>query len=597
MKPQDKGNPYDRFLASLTPARVVAMGLAALFFVSGFVVSAWALNSFEDIPKVRVLMRAHKGVSPQQWSHWIRQKRARHLKTLSALRVDVVEMPADEAMALLAERSRNPFIQYAEIDWLLPAQEVFTSDPQYPKQWHLPKIGADRAWEYSLGEGIVVAVVDTGVDASHEDLASQMVPGWNLYDNNNDTGDVYGHGTKVAGVVAAASNNGVGVSSVAWQSLIMPVRVSAPDGYAYLSTIAEGIRWAADHGARVVNVSYDASWSTTVQSAAAYMRNKGGLVVMSAGNSGTLSSTSPAADILCVAATTSSDTRASFSSYGNYVDLAAPGVNIWTTAANNTYGGYSGTSFSAPIIAGTASLVLAANPGLDPSDVESILKETAVDLGPSGFDIYFGAGRVDAGAAVFQAVSTWNFDAEPPSVSIVSPSEGTVSGLVHVEVNATDNKGVARVELYVGGQKIAEETVPPYAFMWDTTQYPDGSVSLEAHAVDHWGNEGVSSPVMVTVDNHPQPVNTPPSVTFLSPQNGATALSTEIIQIQAHDDGSVARLSLSINGKLTASTTKENLTYKWYTYRLPAGAYTLSATAEDNAGATTTSSIVVHVVH
>src|SRR5439155_6843873 len=184
-------------------------------------------------------------------------------------------------------------------------------------EWHLTTINAPTAWDTATGSGITIAILDTGVDGTHPDLAAHMVSGWNFYDNNSDTSDVYGHGTLVAGTAAAVVNNGVGVAGVAGNASIMPVRISDPTGYAYWSTVASGLTWAADHGARVANISYSVAGSSTVISAANYFRSKGGVVAVSAGNTGALDSTSPTSSMLVVSATDSSNGVASFSTYGS----------------------------------------------------------------------------------------------------------------------------------------------------------------------------------------------------------------------------------------------------------------------------------------
>jgi subtilisin family serine protease len=193
----------------------------------------------------------------------------------------IVDLPGNASEKAVAARlARHPHFKFAEIDRMVPP-DFIPNDPYYGSAWHLPKIGASTAWDSSQGSGVTVAILDTGVDSTHPDLAARMVPGWNFYDNNSNTSDVYGHGTKVAGTAAAASNNNAGVASVAGQSMIMPVRVSDATGYAYFSTIANGLTYAADNGARVANISFSGvSGSPSIQNAAQYMKNKGGLVVV-----------------------------------------------------------------------------------------------------------------------------------------------------------------------------------------------------------------------------------------------------------------------------------------------------------------------------
>src|SRR5262249_39732123 len=157
-------------------------------------------------------------------------------------------------------------------------------------------------------------------------------------DNNSDTHDVYGHGTPVAGTAAASSNNGAGVASVTWNCRIMPVRISDTTGYAYYSTTASALTWAADHRARVANLSYEMSTSGTVTSAAQYFQSKGGVVTMSAGNYSTFVSAADNPYVLTVSATDSNDLLTTFSNYGNIIDLAAPGVGIYSTDNGGGYG-------------------------------------------------------------------------------------------------------------------------------------------------------------------------------------------------------------------------------------------------------------------
>ncbi len=261
------------------------------------------------------------------------------------------------------------------------------------------------AWDLTVGSpSVIVAVCDTGVDSSHPDLAPNLLlPGYNSVDGSTDTSPVMWHGTAVAGCIGAVGNNGLGVAGVNWNVSILPVRVSnRSDGAAYLSDMADGITWAADQGARVVNVSYDASSSAAVDYAGQYLLGSGGILFIAAGNSGVdTSAVCPASpNSMVVGATTSSDALASWSNYGAGVDLVAPGSGIYTTYAGGGYASVSGTSFASPIAAGVAALVFAENPSLGPSQVMDILCSTCTDLGASGPDDTFGYGRVDAAAAV-----------------------------------------------------------------------------------------------------------------------------------------------------------------------------------------------------
>ena len=389
-------------------------------------------------------------------------------------------------------------------------------------------------------------------------------------------------------------NNGAGSAGVAWGSKIMPVRISGTDGYAYWSTIAEGINWAADHGAKVVNVSYAASGSSTIKSAAQYLRSKGGVVVVSAGNSSALDSTVADDSLLSVAATDSNDARASFSTYGDFVDLAAPGVSIYAPTRGGGYANVSGTSFSSPITAATVALMMSANSKLAPADIDKILKSTAADLGTAGFDQYFGYGRIDAAKAVAAAKSittTVASDTQAPTISIASPTGGKVSSVVPVDVNYSDNVGVTRTELYVNGSKIATDDTSPFAFAWDTATYADGAYTLVAKAYDAAGNVGTSASVSVTVSND----TTAPVVGSIKPGNGATVSPIrQSISASATDNQKIAKVSLTIDGKEVATTTGSSISYGWTTLKVSMGSHTITVRAWDAAGNTASRSVMVY---
>jgi len=223
--------------------------------------------------------------------------------------------------------------------------------------------------------------------------------------------------------------------------------------------------------------------------------------VAAAGNSGALTS-NPATDaITSVAATGSTDARASWSSYGSYVDVSAPGVGIWSTTRGGGYASVSGTSFASPVTAGVYALMIGVNRSLAPATLDKILTTTAVDLGGAGWDQYYGSGRVNAGAAVAKAQQTAAVDSQSPSVSIRSPTSGKVTAVAPVDVSATDNVGVVRVEVYAGSMLVAVDTLAPFAFSWDTRKHANGYLALQVRAYDAAGNSRASSQVTVRVAN------------------------------------------------------------------------------------------------
>ncbi len=511
---------------------------------------------------------------------------------IRATRLHIVNVIPGQEEATVQAMAFDPEVENAELDRLVDPEVTVANDPNYLNAWHLAKIGAPTAWDTAKGNGVIVAILDSGVDGTHPDLVNKMVPGWNLVDNNSNTSDVYGHGTEVAGVVGAESNNGIGVTSIAWGASIMPVRVALTSGSAYISTIANGIIWAADHGAQIANASFATlTGSPTIQSAADYMRSKGGLVVVAAGNYGTLDSTPNNSSVISVSATDSSDTITSWSSYGPYVDVAAPGAGIWTTTNGGGYSAVSGTSFSSPLTAGVLALMKSANPALSNTVLESILESTAVDLGTPGYDQYYGYGRINAAAAVAAAAAYGVVsDTTAPTVSISSPIGGTVASTVSVTVAASDNVGVTRVDLYAGAKLVGSATTAPYNFSWDTTTVADGTVTLTAYAYDKAGNKGTSATVSVTVSNIVID-STPPSVSITSP-TGGTVASTVTMTVAASDNVGVTRVDLYADTTLIGSATTAPYNFSWDTRGITNGAVNLTAYAYDKAGNKGTSATV-----
>jgi thermitase len=334
------------------------------------------------------------------------------------------------------------------------------------------------------------------------------------------------------------------------------------------------------------------------------MRSKGGVVVTSAGNTGGLLSDPPRDSLTVVAATDTNDERLSFSSYGDFVDMAAPGIGILTTKMGGGYGSLSGTSAASPIVAGVYALMMSADSSLQPASLDNTLFSTALDLGDSGFDPYYGYGRVqaaDAVAAIGQAPPP--SDTESPSVAITSPTGGDVSGLVPVDVNATDNVAVARVELYVDNSLLATDSFAPYGFTLDSSQYA-GTVNLQARAYDAADNSASSNIVLVTVASNTTTSDiTPPQVVIQNPADGSRVSGTVTISASATDNDGISMITLSIDGhEVNVWNNSSSVTYQWTT-KPPRGrgkksdpySSTISVTAEDTSGNTATAAATVTV--
>jgi len=293
-----------------------------------------------------------------------------------------------------------------------PVAAMGTNDALRGQQWALDATSFEAAWSTTTGGAVIVAVVDTGVRGDHQDLAPIMLSGYDFVDDGaNGHSDPNGHGTHVAGIIAAQANNGVGIAGGAPGVRILPVRVLDANGTGFSSDVAAGIVWAADNGARVINVSLGStSPSTGTQIAIQYALSKGALVLAAAGN-GAQSGNAPLypgafPEAVAVGSVDSNLSRSAFSNHGSYLDLAAPGGNIistWSSSAT-AYAGASGTSMATPYAAAAAALVTAANPSASVASVRANLEAGANDLGPAGFDGEYGWGLVDPRDSVTRAL-------------------------------------------------------------------------------------------------------------------------------------------------------------------------------------------------
>lgn len=359
-----------------------------------------------------------------------------------------------------AQRARNAI--GVETDAVTTAAGVLDgSDPMRGDQWHLARIKAADAWATSTGNGVTVAVLDTGVDASHPDLAGRLLPGYDAIHKTADDGtDANGHGTQVAGVIAALTGNDTGVSGIAPDAQILPVRVLNSLGLGYASDTATGIVYAADHGAKVIDLSLTTPTKVAaVSNAIAYARGLGAVVVAAGGNDRLKGNPAsyPAADggVIAVAATDANDKIATYSTKGGYIDVAAPGNSILSTFKGGDYRAMTGTSAAAPQVAAVAALVKAARPALTPDQVEWVIEKSASDLGVAGKDADFGFGMVNALAAVGAVNGTITSPAASPSPS-APPAKAPVKAPAKIKLTIAT---VAPKPVVYGGTATVKYTV------------------------------------------------------------------------------------------------------------------------------------------
>ena len=515
------------------------------------------------------------------------------------IRVVRIRVPIAAEDAILRRLSRLPQVKFAEKNYEY-APALVPDDPEFVNQWHLPKILAPDAWDVTQGgAGAVIAILDSGVEATHPDLAGTLVAGYNTFSNSTDTSDAFGHGTEVAGVAGALTNNTVGVAGVAGAAPIMPVRVTNSTGGATSASIANGIVWAADHGARVVNLSFDGiAGNATIRAAAEYAYNKGTLVVAAAGNCQCVDPTPENPFVLSVSGTDEVDGLGYYSTTGPFVDLSAPGSNILTTAKFGLYFAETGTSLASPVVAGVAALMFSANQTLTPAVTTQLLESTAVDIGGDGYDQNFGYGRVNALAAVNAAAAyVTPPDLTPPTTSMTAPTDlATVSGTAVIDVAADDNVGVFKVDLYVDGIFFVSDTTSPYSFAWDTTVLPNGPHTLYAIAADAAGNSASTTLITVTVDNKP-PDLTPPNTSIDAPTGSVPVSGTTTVTVGASDDVGVTQVELYLDSVSLGVATAAPYSFSWNTTLSPDGSHTLDAVASDAAGNMGHASLVVTVAN
>jgi subtilisin family serine protease len=305
--------------------------------------------------------------------------------------------PGQRARALAVLRA-SPLVRSAQREVLVGALDRIPDDTFWLKQWGLQLAGFPAAWSVTRGSSrTVVAVVDTGVDATQPDLHGALVPGYDLVNSDADPSDDEGHGTAVAGVIAARTNNAAGLAGICWSCSIMPVKVLDAHGNGDDSVIAAGIVWAVDHGANVINLSLGGAGVTQdLNDAIAYAASRNVILIAAAGNSGTDEPFYPAANplALSVAATTATDQRYPWSNFGTWVRLAAPGCNV-ATAPGTQEVIFCGTSSATPIVSGLAALAYAADPSAGPAQVQQALEQAAVPV--PGIAQY---GRIDAPATL-----------------------------------------------------------------------------------------------------------------------------------------------------------------------------------------------------
>jgi thermitase len=323
----------------------------------------------------------------------------------------VTSTSRSDTQTILKKLQADPNVVYAELNYVETTLEDAPNDPDYAKQYAPQITQAPKGWTITKGNpNTLIAVVDTGIDYKHPDLAAKLAEGYNVIGSNAQVTDGHGHGTHCAGIVGAITNNGIGMAGIAPNNRIIGVKVLSDEGSGSTADVCNGIIKAADMGAKVISLSLGGSGGQQAkQDAVNYALSKDVVVVAAMGNDGREVKTYPGASegVIAVGSTDSADKRSSFSNFGPWISVTAPGSKIWSTLPTGgsqmgtAYGFASGTSMATPAVAGLAGLVRSQFPNLNQAQVKARIQATADDMGAAGFDKEFGHGRIN----VYKALS------------------------------------------------------------------------------------------------------------------------------------------------------------------------------------------------
>lgn len=501
---------------------------------------------------------------------------------------------------------------------IVHAYNTTPNDPRFSDQYGLANIKCPQAWDRTTGSsGVVIAVLDTGIDTNHEDLQGRIsAQSWDYVNNDNDPEDDYGHGTSVAGAIGATTDNGKGVAGVDWQAELLIFKVLDSNGNGDMAWILPAIADANSLSVEVMNMSFGQYVpDSNLETRCAEAYNNGVVLVAAAGNgdveywNGEPSYPAGYSNVLAVAAVNSSDVRSVWSgidpitgrtqasNYGTWIDISAPGTGIWSTEMNNDYSGSNnGTSLSAPFVAGVAGLVKAANPSLTNQEVYDRIKNTADDIDSLQQPQYqgkLGSGRINAANAVAGV-----------NAEIYSPQTGSyVSGTVNIIGTATGwnfstyevdvlKSGTVESNLVTSNTSVESGTLTS----WNTTG-KNGEYTLRLK-VSSTNDSSDEVSVALFVDN------TPPVTAIATPTNGATVSGSVTITGTASDQ--YLNYYTLQYGVGDSPTSYQNITQSytsvssgtvgtWETAGL-SGIYTIKLTAYDQVGATSTESVQVNIL-
>ncbi|MDJ0728625.1 MAG: S8 family peptidase [Crocosphaera sp.] len=391
-----------------------------LLFLILFIVGLWvALTNFKGLATQgnyeSIIVNFREDVSTTTLSQQLEAIATNYNRNLSLNSIYAIDEHIytlagnKELLNSLKHSPLKQYVDYIEPNYIYHALEA-PNDPDYSKQWNLHNIHVERAWEETKGEGITVAVIDSGVSRVPDLRQTEFVPGYDFVNDRKDASDDHGHGTHVAGTIAQSTNNNYGVAGVAYHAKIMPLKVLSAQGGGSVSDIADAIRFAADNGADIINMSLGGGGESQVmKDAIDYAYDKGVVIIAAAGNSNQNAASYPARypKVISVSALDAAGQKAPYSNYGAGVDISAPGGSesgkilqetIDPSTGETVFSGFQGTSMAAPHVAGVAALIKATGVK-EPNEILAVLTQSSRKVEDDTFN-YYGAGQLDAGEAV-----------------------------------------------------------------------------------------------------------------------------------------------------------------------------------------------------
>jgi len=418
----------------------------------------------------------------------------------------LVQVPPGQEGAYIAKFKQQAEVLIAEPNYIVRA-DVIPNDTSYPLQYAPALIQAEDAWDVTTGSNsVIIAIIDSGLDATHPEFAGRTAAGYDFIQGDSAPQDEFGHGTHVAGIAAATGNNGQGMAGLAWGVKIMPLRVLNASGIGTSFGVSEAIKWAANHGAKIINLSLGlTSPSEAMEDAVSYAYNRGAAIFAASGNGGTSSVYYPAAypQVMAVGSVDSAMTRASSSSYGAELDLMAPGVNIYSTLPMNSgfyynmlgkstkYDYLSGTSMASPHAAGAAAL-LASLPCFDtPDKIYQALMDSARDLGGGGWDQYYGYGLIQIADAIALC--------DPPTFAVEYDIASTDNCDALVQYNWVDASAIPDTSYLLGNEYYRSVSLP-FNFTFGETDYT--AVTIHDNGFISLGGNKNTTPASSTAGNY-----------------------------------------------------------------------------------------------